>query len=526
MFNDDFYPTPPSVVKTMMSVVDFNVVRTVLDPSAGKGDIIKEVAKAYTPDRWTTTRLKFLAIEVEQELQQILLNLTYPVQDPYDSSKTVDISVPVDLVDSDFLEYPGGDHFDLIMMNPPFSNGEDHLLKAIDLLYNGQLVCLLNAETINNPYSNKRRLLLQKLEEVGARVDMLGPVFSDAERKTDVEVAMVYLRKRADVFDDPFKGASDDVEAQEVFLEESTDVAPKDDITARIALYEATKNDGIEVIRKYYSRFSRVGKYIEFTGESRGISETVGRFVDSLRRDYWLSLMDIPEITDKLTSEKRKEYRAMLDRRSKMEFNQRNIYAVITALHDSYGKVIEAAILDMFDVMSRQFSWLDETSKNTLHFNGWKTNKSWKVNSKVILPNYQWINWNGKWNVPYERAEFLRDIDRVMNYFDGGRRGYHSIVEALESAFASGKSRNIESEYFLISCFKKGTLHLTFKNEGILRRFNLFCCREKNWLPPAYGMKSYSDMTKEEQEVVKSFDGSAANYIQLPSNKEMLKLAA
>lgn len=526
MFNDDFYPTPPAVVKKMMDVVDFTTVRTVLDPSAGKGDIIKVVAKKFTPDRWNTSRLKFLAIEVEQDLQQILLNLTYTEQGPYDRSKTVDIPVPVDLVDSDFLEYPGGDHFDLIMMNPPFSNGEDHLLKAIDLLYNGQLVCLLNAETINNPYSNKRRLLLQKLGELDARIDMLGPVFSGAERKTGVDVAMVYLRKRADVYDDPFKDASDDVADLDVVVDQTTDVAPKDDIGARIALYEATKNDGIEVIRKYYSRFSRVGKYIEFTGESRGISETVSRFVDSLRRDYWLSLMDLPEITDKLTSEKRKEYRAMLDRRSKMEFNKRNIYAVITALHDSYGKVIEAAILDMFDVMSRQFAWLDETSKNTLHFNGWKTNKAWKVNGKVILPGYQWIGWNGKWGIPYERREFLRDIDRVMNYFDGGRRDYLTIVDALESAFAAGKTRHIETEYFLVSCFKKGTMHLTFKDEGIHRRFNLFCCREKKWLPPAYGTKAYSDMTPEEQEVVKSFDGSASNYVQLPSNKEMLKLAA
>ena len=526
MFNDDFYPTPPSVVKTMMEAVDFNVVRTVLDPSAGKGDIIKVVAEKYTPNNWDTCRLKFLAIEIEPELQQILLNLSYSVAGRYYESGERMVSVPVDLVDSDFLEYPGGDHFDLIMMNPPFSNGEDHLLKAIDLLYNGQLVCLLNAETINNPYSNKRRLLLQKLEELGARVDILGPVFSDSERKTDVEVAMVYLRKRADVFDDPFKDASDDAVDAGVVIDESTDIAPKDDIAARIALYEATKNDGIEVIRKYYSRFSRIGRYIEFIGESRGISETVGRFVDRLRRDYWISLMDLPEITDKLTSEKRKEYRAMLDRRSKMEFNQRNIYAVITALHDSYGKVIESAILDMFDVMSRQFAWLDETSKNTLHFNGWKTNKSWKVNTKVILPNYRWIDYAGRWCVPYESREFLRDIDRVMNYFDGGKREYLTIVDAIESAFALGKTRGIESEYFLISCFKKCTLHLTFKNEGILRRFNLFCCREKNWLPPAYGMKSYSDMSAEEQEVVKSFDGSAANYIQLPSNKEMLKLAA
>ena len=27
-------------------------------------------------------------------------------------------------------------------MNPPFDNGDKHLLKAIDIMYNGQIVCL------------------------------------------------------------------------------------------------------------------------------------------------------------------------------------------------------------------------------------------------------------------------------------------------------------------------------------------------------------------------------------------------
>ena len=40
-------------------------------------------------------------------------------------------------------------------MNPPFSEGDKHLLKAINIMKNGgQIVCILNAETIKNPYSN------------------------------------------------------------------------------------------------------------------------------------------------------------------------------------------------------------------------------------------------------------------------------------------------------------------------------------------------------------------------------------
>lgn len=49
-------------------------------------------------------------------------------------------------------------------MNPPFSDGVKHLLHAIEIAEKtgSEIVCILNANTIKNPYSNGRKLLLQK----------------------------------------------------------------------------------------------------------------------------------------------------------------------------------------------------------------------------------------------------------------------------------------------------------------------------------------------------------------------------
>lgn len=44
----------------------------------------------------------------------------------------------------------------------------------------------------------------------------------------------------------------------------------------------------------------------------------------------------------------------------------------------------------------------------------------------------------------------------------------------------------------------------------MLKKFNLFAGRKKNWLPDGYGQKQYGDMTADEQEVVKSFEGKQA----------------
>ncbi|MDE6679506.1 MAG: hypothetical protein K2K02_10760 [Ruminococcus sp.] len=43
--SSEFYPTPAPLVKKMLEKVDWNLVQTVLEPSAGKGDILREIAR-------------------------------------------------------------------------------------------------------------------------------------------------------------------------------------------------------------------------------------------------------------------------------------------------------------------------------------------------------------------------------------------------------------------------------------------------------------------------------------------------
>ena len=94
----------------------------------------------------------------------------------------------------DFLTYKPMHSFDLILMNPPFSNGDEHLLHAWEIMQTGDICCLLNAETIKNPYTQKRKLLKQIVEQNGS-VEYLGNCFRHADRKTAVDVAMVRLHK-------------------------------------------------------------------------------------------------------------------------------------------------------------------------------------------------------------------------------------------------------------------------------------------------------------------------------------------
>ena len=122
--NKNFFPTPKELVFKMLSHVDFGrTVKNVLEPSAGKGDIIEQSKEFkihidrnereydYAP----LENADFSAIEKDQDLQNTL------------KGKGIKI------VDSDFLTYNGLEQYDLILMNPPFDKGATHLHKALDV---------------------------------------------------------------------------------------------------------------------------------------------------------------------------------------------------------------------------------------------------------------------------------------------------------------------------------------------------------------------------------------------------------
>jgi hypothetical protein len=131
-----FYPTPALLASKMLSKIKGYPTRW-LEPSAGKGDLAEQIRTRYKSSYGSQAQI--FCIEKDNDLQATLRGKGFT------------------LLDSDFLTYSAPDQFDAILMNPPFESGENHLLKAIEIMYRGQIVCLLNAETIRHPFTNNRR---------------------------------------------------------------------------------------------------------------------------------------------------------------------------------------------------------------------------------------------------------------------------------------------------------------------------------------------------------------------------------
>ena len=66
---DEFYPTPESLLSKVFSGMDWNKIQTVLEPSAGKGDIVDYLQKVVTYRR----ELDIDCIEKEEVLRKTLI---------------------------------------------------------------------------------------------------------------------------------------------------------------------------------------------------------------------------------------------------------------------------------------------------------------------------------------------------------------------------------------------------------------------------------------------------------------------
>lgn len=367
---DEFYPTPSSLITDMLCGVKLADVNSILEPSAGKGNIVKylkDTAKANGRQAFDID-----TIEIDTELQHVLKGEGFRV------------------IHNDFLTFSTFKRYDLVIMNPPFSSADRHLLHAMNFVRGkGRLVCLLNAETLKNPYTNLRRELSRRLSELGADIRFRGFAFAAAERPTDVEIAIVSVAMPEDgtasVILDHLRPARDE---RAPYADPGNPLVSSDRISAMVECFANEAEAGINIIREHraVSRFMLKGARenkpilnlsiddeVIKDGASRRSVET--NFLMVLRHRYWETLFTVPEFTAKLTSNVQKDLHSRVDEFARYDFSFYNIYSLYLEVSQQLLTNIKKAILDLFEEFTHRHHY-EEYSKNVHYFNGWKTNKA------------------------------------------------------------------------------------------------------------------------------------------------------
>lgn len=462
MLGIEFFPTPANVISKMLQKISPKA-KYFLEPSAGKGDI----AHYIKTSRFDTV---IDCIEIDANLQAILRSKNYTV------------------VGEDFLQYSGVCYYDAIIMNPPFSNGDEHLLHAWNFLNDGEIVCLLNEETLKNLCTKRRQNLFKIIQENG-NIEYLGNCFRDSEVATDVNVAMVYLKKQCD--DDMLDLLHQTKKEKEIdgTIDEKMDEVALQDKLGNMEHYFNYAN---EHFSKAFAHIRKAGIYLEANGIAKDGYEHIlklafenmnvskAELIKKHRKDAWKSVFAKMEFRRWLDRKQTEDFLQQVEKSEVIPFTKENIKGTLHNIFGDRENLFKKSVATMFDALTLHFHG------NTSHTEGWKTNSSYKVNQKLIFPygvtfSYGSYSIYGSYT---SKVDIYNDLDRILCVLNGDNFLECNTIElTLREKFRKDCSdKTAESQFFDIKFFKKGTLHLRFKDERLWKEFNKAASEGKNWI--------------------------------------------
>jgi len=525
IFNKDFYPTPESVIFQMLNGVDVEG-KTALEPSAGKGDIVRELTAQGAK--------QVLTCETVEDFQAILKTKSEFLKPDFLNVTREDIS-----------------HVQIIVMNPPFSQDVKHILHAWSIAPEGcQISALCNSESLKNTYAGNRRELKEIINSFGASQE-LGECFSNAERKTNVSVSLIKLQKPASDYKTEFNG---------FFMGEDKE----DRETEGILPYNAIR----DLVNRYIEAVKLFDKQIEigiqmntitsgFFGGKHAFTCTEGdkvvtrsTFKKELQKSGWKFIFDKLNLNKHATQGLRADINKFIEQQENIPFTMKNIYAMLDTVIETTGQRMEKALVEVFDKLTQHYD------ENRYHVEGWKTNSHYLINEKFILPYMVELGWRGEVSTMYNgNFEYVEDMLKALcrlqgDNYDNFRSLYNTIsypyfleqggkpIDSFRTHDEAQRKKSIlemQNEYgmtiekhpvewgqwfdwgyFECRAYKKGTMHFKFKTADLWGKFNQAVAKAKGY--PLYESRPTTAKPKTERTTTHTPTGKAEQTILFEIN--------
>ena len=531
MLENQFYPTPPEVVERMISpwLRDYTDRRwktktiylssppcrddRILDPQAGNGAILSCLYEKFSHNSYRM-KTKLLAVEIDPQLRTVLAGEGFQV------------------IGTDWLEFSEPRKFGTILSNPPFAEGVDHFLKNLEYLKpGGRMACLLNAETIRNPYDTKRRFLLYKLcglagviapetilsknppqgviddvlnqlEKAGT-IEFFGQCFKDAERTTGVEVVCIrietpLLKKKPFVPDWEAGNFDRDRQPEKPGAFKANPLAHKSKIKTMVVRYDRA----VEALQKKWELKREIDYYLSplpaYAPGRNGMKselEPEGSFSRDyrlLKALFWGHVFTETDIGSRVGTKAQEDFKRFAIDQAKLEFSERNIMEMLQMILATVDQAMDQLVTDVFDEL------IGRHHENKQFMEGWKTNSPNQIKrGKVIWPHCSGMydptfstEWR-EWQIP----SFLSDLDKAICWATGkpmeslkSDENETTIRATLAKHFKQvnehGERHDLKiySEFFEIRVFKKGTIHLKFLDGQIAKDFQAKAAAGRMWI--------------------------------------------
>lgn len=487
MFGKDFFPTPENVLDLMLFDTDLSG-KVILEPSAGRGNMIEYALKHGAK--------QVLCCELDRDLAKICSSKGQFITYDFLTLKSDDIS-----------------HIDVILMNPPFSADEKHILHAFDIAPGGcEIFALCNYNTYSQPYTQKRELLKSIITEHGYITD-LGEAFSTAERKTDVRVGFIRLfkPKSGDNEFDGYFDTSEEIEPSE------NGIMPFNEIRNIVNRYVGA----VRMFDNAIDSANAINSLIEPINESGGIqfgafkknsrSDLVpinrSEFKKELQKSAWRSVFKKLNIAKFVTQSVMEDINRFVEKQENVPFSIKNIYKMFEIIVGTRHSRMQKVIVEAFDSITKHYD------ENRFQLEGWKTNSEYMVNKKFIAPYIIECSWSGEMTTNYRKENFMDDIHKALCFVTGtdfnetpSFRDFLLNVQIIDSntkqilsseEIEEAKRNNLRTErkylyrefgklhewgFFKFRGYKKGTAHFEFKDVKVWEEFNRVACKAKGFM--------------------------------------------
>ncbi len=432
----------------MLQGIDVNG-KVFLEPSAGKGNIIDVLNERGAK--------QVLSFEKDQTLSRSIQDTsTY--------------------LGKDFLQCSSDQisHVDYIIMNPPFSADEKHILHAWNIAPEGcEIVALCNSETVKNSYSTYRKRLGTIISDYGDATTDLKDCFSTSERKTNVQVSLVRLFKPITSQDYDYEGFF--IEEEPEYTQEG--VIQYNEIRTIVSRYIAA----VKCFEKMRKTANEMNKLVQPIGLSDGFRYSLNYnnsvttqvdFAKELQKKSWQWIFQKMDIEKYVTSGVMNDINKFVETQSKYPFTMKNIYRMIDIIIGTRSQTMNRSLVEAFDKITEHYH------DNRYHLEGWKSNSHYLINKKFILPYVSKISWSGnlkfEWSSGYSNTNKLNDLQKALSFISGNNE------ELVKLENLKDNEGNSELEFgtwydwgfFQIKGYKKGTIHCKFKDEKLWELFN------------------------------------------------------
>lgn len=538
MFNKDCYFSPPPLVSKIIAAsgIDhdrrddddehfgFGSGRYVLDPGAGNGAILDALQKRF--EHAYHKKPVLYACEIEPDLAKILEGKGYPV------------------LASDFLAYTPTLKFNYILMNPPFSLAAKFIIHAFEILSDGGVLVSVLPTSIKKQTNSFEFQAMRLIADYGEITDLGTPFAKGAERRTDEPCILVTLKKRVNGEKLEFNVENDyaDKKYQESFAAPEMGMMPNGFLAKKLACYNALLQEFatyrqshkkmVELLEEFEHdyQYSSVGDrgrdrddtILNAAQSKMADAESFNAFFIHLTEAAWNGVLEHPEFQRSMTTRAKQQIDDFRKSRNRVDFNAANIKSMFMALVAKSDDLLKQCVFDAFDNLTGYY-W-----GNRVHVEGWKHNSQWMVSPHCIVPWGIDTRWGGELQLSYSGRDKLSDIDKglctlmglpvsavsvyecphckasefsvfgqdeghfdtmkpsraVCNKCKGEFPYIRSIASALEHDMGlHAGPGTCHSHFFDLRYYKKGTIHLRFRDKDVWQKLNYTASKLRGWLP-------------------------------------------